>query len=445
MRKIANQRYEKERVAGHYFLELCVDNVRCFGGKQCLRFADDAGKPHHWTIILGENGTGKTSLLKALVAIAPSPKSVSAENQNIRLYPGLYDWQQEWDMRRIASKSTPTLRAVTVAGHKISRPIAKSELHLTLSQNTFDSPQIVASSETYSLLGNFLCFAYGASRRMSRAGFAKEREERASASLFNDDASLVNVEDFFMQADYEAKTSKSKRSIEQRENVRRLLIDILPDVTDLRIGKSIRNSSRIARQVEARTSFGWVHLSELSLGYKSLIAWMVDFASRMYYHHETKENPFEAPAVVLIDEIDLHMHPTWQRKILRYLSRRFPNTQFIATAHSPLIVQAAANANLVLLKRQGSKVKISAAPEMVKEWRIDQILTSDLFGLTSSRSESAERLLAERRRLLMTSNPSPQDTQKIERIESRLSSIPVAETPEYIEAMEIVQRASRVR
>ena len=60
----------------------------------------------------------------------------------------------------------------------------------------------------------------------------------------------------------------------------------------------------------------------------------------------------------LVDEIDLHLHPKWQREIIGFLTQRFPNTQFIATAHSPLVVQAAEDANVVLLKRTGDHVLI---------------------------------------------------------------------------------------
>jgi predicted ATP-binding protein involved in virulence len=256
-------------------------------------------------------------------------------------------------------------------------------------------------SVEYGRLGDFLCFAYGASRRMGRATLSDEKYSTASVSLFDDDAPLINVEDFFLQADYDAQKSRSARSSRQRETVRKLLIDILPDVSDLRIAK-VPSRVSSGRAVEAKTPFGWVRLSEMSLGYKSLIAWLVDFASRMYHYHRTKPHPFREPAVVLVDEIDLHLHPRWQRKILGYLSRKFPNTQFIATAHSPLIVQAALGANVVLLKRRGSHVHIENEPAVIATWRIDQILTSDMFGVTSSRSESVEKILKERRALLVS-------------------------------------------
>ncbi len=445
-RKITDADYVAGNVPGHYFLDLSVENVRCFGRRQTLRLADERGRPHHWTIILGENGTGKTSLLKSLVAVAPSPKQLFGKGvQKLHLYPGLVDWQAQWDTRR-QDKTVHSLFCANVrTAHAFAKPVKSGpippELHLEVRNRHVGSPSLDYTAPSYEQLGDFLCFAYGASRRMGNAALSGDKYSTASVSLFDDGAPLINVEEFFMQADYEAKTSRSRSALLQRQKVKDLLIDILPDVRDLRI----RKAGRAGRQVEVNTPFGWVRLSELSLGYKSLIAWVVDFASRMYHYHRAHANPFHAPAVVLVDEIDLHMHPKWQRKILSYLSKRFPNTQFIATAHSPLIVQAAANANLVLLKRRGAQVLIETAPDQVKSWRIDQILTSDLFGLSSARGVDTEKLLVQRRKLLMKPKVTNSTQKKIETLEAKLGSIPVAETKEYIEAMQIIEKAAQVR
>src|SRR5206468_2266596 len=137
-------------------------------------------------------------------------------------------------------------------------------------------------------------------------------------------------------------------------------------------------------------------------GYRTLIAWMVDFASRLVERYPDSANPLAAPAVALVDEIDLHLHPLWQRQLMRYLTECFSNTQFIVTAHSPLIVQAAAeDANIALLRREDDHVVIDNDVERIRGWRIDQLLTSDLFGLPSARPPQFDALL-ERHKELMT-------------------------------------------
>ncbi|MEQ1588063.1 MAG: AAA family ATPase, partial [Cyclobacteriaceae bacterium] len=430
MRKISNREYVKERLRGHFFMEMSVENIRCFGKKQTIRLHNN-GRPYNWTIILGDNGMGKTSLLKSFVSLAPSPKTIYDNSQKLRLYPGYMDWRELWSMARHNGEKPSIISAHIVAGKKISQLDKNSDLELSIRHGHKSFNDFSYSEDSFEQLQDFLCFAYGASRKMGRSTLAGEKYSSASVSLFDDEAPLINVEEFFLQADYEAKTSRSSSSVEQREKIKKLLIDILPDVSNLRIAKDKRSS---ARSVQLLTKFGWVRVSEMSLGYKSLIAWVVDFASRMYHYHRTKPNPFDQPAVVLIDEIDLHLHPKWQRKIINYLTKKFRNTQFIASAHSPLIVQAALEANLVLLTRKGGQVIIDNDTQVIKNWRIDQILTSDLFGLSSARSESTEKVMNARRKILMKDSGSKSDKKKLANLESQLDYIPVAETPEYIEA-----------
>lgn len=439
MRVISNKQYEKQKVHGHYFLDFSLENVRCFGKKQTLRLSDEKGKPYHWTIIMGDNGVGKSTLLKGLVSLAPSPKNIYGDRQKIRLYPGLFDWREVWNSSRFDGKLPSRMEARTTGAYDFKKLLPEQELDLWVEQGHQRFNDIQYSEEAYVRIGDFLCFAYGASRKMGKSALTGEKFSTASVSLFDDEAPLINVEEFFMQADYDAKTSRSSASAQQRKKVKDLLVDVLPEVTDLRITKA----SRVGRQVEVKTPFGWVRIGDMSLGYKSLIAWVVDFASRMYHYHRTKPNPFIQPAVVLIDELDLHLHPRWQRRVIGYLTKKFPNTQFIATAHSPLIVQAAEDANLVLLKRKRSQVIIENEPDTIRNWRIDQILTSDLFGLSSARSEKTERLMTQRRKLLEKPKLSVADRKKLEALENKMDYIPVAETPEYIQAMKLVHDASK--
>ena len=81
--------------------------------------------------------------------------------------------------------------------------------------------------------------------------------------------------------------------------------------------------------------------------------------------------------------------------------------------------------------------------EVIKNWRIDQILTSDMFGLSSARGESTEKLLNRRRKLLMRPKLSRGAKRQLNTLEEKLGTVPVAETPEYIHAMQIVDKASK--
>lgn len=203
-------------------------------------------------------------------------------------------------------------------------------------------------------------------------------------------------------------------------------------------------SSTSKPRVEVETPYGWVRIRDLSLGYRALIAWVVDLAYRLFERYPDSPNPLAEPAIVLVDEIDLHLHPRWQRTIMAYLTERFPNTQFIVTAHSPLIVQAATDANIVLLRREGDHVVIDNDVEAIRGWRIDQVLTSDLFGLETARPPEYDALIEERNRILGKARLTKKDEQRLKELDARIGDLPTGETPQDMEAMDVIRRAAEV-
>jgi len=179
---------------------------------------------------------------------------------------------------------------------------------------------------------------------------------------------------------------------------------------------------------------GDVPLSSLSLGYQTTLAWILDLVTRLYKHYPNSINPLDEPAVVLVDGIDLHLHPRWQCQIIEYLTQHFPKIQFIATAHSPLMVQAVTNVNLAVLQQQDGQVVIENRPHFVESWRVDQILTSDLFG-DSARSRRIEGLMAERNMLLDKPKRSPKDEARLRELKHELDNLPT-------ETMDLIRRAT---
>ncbi len=106
-----------------------------------------------------------------------------------------------------------------------------------------------------------------------------------------------------------------------------------------RVYFSQTNSAKL--MIEWQTEIGErieLSFSQLSSGYRNMLALVMDFARRLALANPQMENPLEAEAILMIDELDLHLHPTWQQKIIPDLRKVFPNTQIIATTHSPEIV-----------------------------------------------------------------------------------------------------------
>lgn len=279
---------------------------------------------------------------------------------------------------------------------------------------------------------------------MGPGSFADIRENSASASLFADDVYLNNAEEWLLQSDYAALSDSplQERARKRRDDIVEALLAVLPHVTDIRfVRPTVEN---LKPRVEVETPYGWVELSALSLGYRTLIAWIADLAYRLFQRYPDSPNPLAEPAIVLVDEIDLHLHPKWQRTLISYLTERFPNTQFIVTAHSPLIVQAATDANIVLLRREGDHVVIDNDVEAIRGWRIDQVLTSDLFGLETARPPEFENLLKERNKILGKSKLTKVDERRLKQLDTAIGNLPTGETPEDAKAMEIIRRAAEV-
>ncbi|MFC1836584.1 AAA family ATPase [Thermodesulfobacteriota bacterium] len=129
----------------------------------------------------------------------------------------------------------------------------------------------------------------------------------------------------------------------QLEAVRNAVYNLIPGFRDLRVRRSPTLGMIVTKGSEE------LDVRQLSDGEKCLLAMAGDIARRLSIANPALENPLEGKGVVLIDEIDLHLHPSWQRKVIPALERTFPNLQFIVATHSPQVLSSAENATVLLL------------------------------------------------------------------------------------------------
>jgi predicted ATP-binding protein involved in virulence len=431
-----------------YFLSIELENVLCFKTYQKLDLSDANGFPAQWTVILGDNGVGKTTLLRCLANM--EPHSVPFPKGTIFPRVETYsDSEQEVPALWIEGEHSITATfGYGVSLKNCSNSSQKTEHKEPIFQTAHTGVSVsVSATKIMTVRDDLLglkCYGYGASRRLGNTLLSNTLSSDRCSSLFLEDAELINAEEWLLQADYAVVRSVPGNTarLEQRFHlIQDILKQLLPNISDIRISPADYDNPRPV--AEFLTSYGWVPLKSLSLGYKTVIAWTVDLAVRLMDRYPQSEYPLAEPAVVLVDEIDLHLHPKWQRTIMSFLSERFPNTQFIVTAHSPLVVQAAKNANIVLLRREGDHVVIDNDPEIIDNWRVEQVLSS-VFELPSPHSPDIAPLIERRRKLLAKSKLTAKDERELKKLEAQIGTIPTAESPEDIRAMDIIRKAAKL-
>lgn len=138
------------------------------------------------------------------------------------------------------------------------------------------------------------------------------------------------------QEDYENECKVQNADFEYRdkslETVRKAMLVMMDGCTDLRVARKPKLEMKVEKNGIS------LNVSQLSDGEKCTMAMFGDLARRLSIANPLLDNPLLGEGVVLIDEIELHMHPSWQRNVLKRLRETFPNIQFIITTHSPIVL-----------------------------------------------------------------------------------------------------------
>lgn len=431
-----------------YFLSLALEGVRCFKTPQTLDLSDGHGNPAQWTVIMGNNGKGKTTLLQCLALCVPKVDHefdgdpISHLNEPppepIATHVVFTPSKMPIDIKEEALKGNWKCSSNFRVGPNLQEP----DMGLRIEGFGFQGLNYSQLPESKKLYG-VACFGYGAARKQRSRGMVETvNPDLRTRSLFDETFQLSNAEEWLVRLDYLANKPSEKQDFyrHQRDRAIEILEQVLPDVNGIRFAEDHIG-------LEFQTTLGSVRLSDLSLGYQTMIAWISDLTRQLFEKYPDSPNPVTMPAVVLIDELDLHLHPQWQRQLMSFLSERFVNTQFIVTAHSPLVAQAASamkdegrHVNLVVLMEDQNHIEIRCETETVRGWRVDQILSSDLFGL-STYPENLEKLVQERRTILSKPKLTASDETRLQEIDAVVFT-PSAESADDIRAMELIRLAA---
>ena len=312
------------------------------------------------TLLVGENGSGKTTILDAIAiglgaVLTQLPKVAGItfkEGDIMQLKGSKAPYTRiklqtknnlHWDrtLRRDQSKKTLELIPSATGLSALKKHIDEKIINPYNEQLDFELPVF-----SY----------YGVSRALlnvplRRRGFPKSHQrfeamENALNSTSRFKAAFVW---FYNKENEEQRKQKEHKSFDYRlpelEAVRKAIETVFPEISEPHI---MLNPLRFAVNINSET----LDIMQLSDGYKTLLSLIIDLAARMALANPNMNNPLESEATVLIDEVDLHLHPEWQRRVIGDLVKVFPNTQFILTTHSPYIVESVNN-NLMRHHIQG--------------------------------------------------------------------------------------------
>lgn len=340
-------------------------NFRCFADIE-IKFDP------RLTVFIGGNGSGKTAILDGValgfgryLTKLPSIKGLASKETDLRIEanerkaPFLFT---QWETKNSINDQTIVWhglrrRSNAVKSADIARQLASDV------QEKLNAPQKDLETFTTNLIQNeqlgfdyFLPVIayYGTNRAIRekdevkrRRGFRKEfsRFEALSGALEPDSHFRSAFEWFNGMEDLERRQQISRKDFDYRipelDFVRQAITRMLGNGFS-----SPRTETGPLRFVIDRTtddgSTQTLRISQLSDGYRIMLGLVMDFARRLAQANPQTEtnrvNPLDTPGIVLIDEIDLHLHPSWQQRVIHDLMETFPNTQFILTTHSPQVL-----------------------------------------------------------------------------------------------------------
>ena len=189
------------------------------------------------------------------------------------------------------------------------------------------------------------------------------------AVLVNDDAVIRKM----IELDYAA----YRRNRPEIRDVVQLVASVASEMTEgyslefLRIGEDDRGLVP-----EFRTPDGVLPLNTLSQGTQSIIQWLSHFLFGYAQYYDYPDDLGAHPATLIVDEIDAHLHPSWQRRIIPVLSSNFDNLQIFCSTHSPLMLAGLGEGQVQLLTREAGEIQVSRNQTPIFGWSADEILMS---------------------------------------------------------------------
>lgn len=374
---------------------LKVDNFRLFDDMKLQLNGKN-------TVIFGVNGTGKTSILKSINLLYANiinqivNRKELKQNLNIELDDIKYGKTQtklEADFF-IENQLISYNRTMIRKSGKRSQDLESLKILASIFQDKYMSDE---KQENIPIFVN-----YGTNRLVLDipirirtkhqfdiyAAFDKAIENRIDFRTF--------FEWFRNQEDYENECKVQNADLQftdkALDSVKKAMLVMLDGCTNLRVARKPRLEMKVDKNGVG------LNVSQLSDGEKCTMALFGDLARRLTIANPNLDNPLLGEGVVLIDEIELHMHPFWQRNVVGKLRETFPNIQFIITTHSPIVLSEIDDEfNIYFLQNK------EASSEVIEFKRLDgfdvNYILEEFMG-TKSMNSKTETLISDIYRLI---------------------------------------------
>jgi energy-coupling factor transporter ATP-binding protein EcfA2 len=371
-----------------YLKRIQLENVRGFEDLD-LDLERPNGNFAGWTVFAGANGSGKTTLLQSIARaiygdelgrIPPEDFLRKGKSQclaRMEFVPGSED------------ADAPPKEQSNSFAYGFSRD-GRSRTQVSPYENTLTEYE-----------KGWLVLGYGPFRRLTGEKLDRKMTpgERRVRTLFSEGAALSDAIFWLQRVNYKSLESDSPEAIPANK-LQRIAMDLINDDL-LPNGVTLERVS--SKGLHLKSNDLELTLDQFSDGYRSVIAMVLDILQHIVdafgeVDCKSKSKPLQVKneGIILIDEIDAHLHVSWQKKIGFWLKSHFPNIQFLVTSHSPFVCQAADENGLIRLPAPGDPKPAHHLSEddfyTVVNGSSDEATLSTLFGLEYTHSSNAEAL-----------------------------------------------------
>jgi energy-coupling factor transporter ATP-binding protein EcfA2 len=402
--------------------EVSLDNIKCFDKVNLRLGSKDA--PYPWVTLLGENGGGKSTILQALGLLLAGPEgsqfllkrptgwlrnenrygTISAQIHKSDNDPGTFGTERQRKAFRYSFFVTGDQK-ITIRNQQFTEPSIienKDRVLSWLRENALSSKG-----------KGWFAIGFGAFRRLTRDSQiivpSLQPPARYSNFLtqFNENEPLVAFERWMVYLDYRIVKDNDKIAERQKAIGIQAIDRVLPEGVQF---DSVNSDGRILFNINGQK----VPTINLSDGYRSILALAGDLIWRLLEAFPESQDPLKEEGIVLIDELDIHLHPTWQRTIAGWLRDQFPKMQFIVATHSPLIAAGAGEDAVTYRFSLKNNVAVFDKVPNIAAWSVDRILESEAFGLVSAFSPETQEKIDKYHALKRKENQTKQDKNELQ-------------------------------